>query len=195
MANSEKNIPSPELKLRFENEALGYIDMLYGTALRMTKSVPDAQDLVQETYAKAYAAFHRFEEGTNLKAWLFKILTNTFITNYRKKQRDPYRGGSDELVDWNLTRASSNASAGLKSAEIEALDLISDKKIIDALMQLPEEFRLVVYLADVEGFSYKEISEIMQTPLGTVMSRLHRARKILRELLEDYLAKEGQLNA
>jgi RNA polymerase sigma-70 factor, ECF subfamily len=192
MGKSTSDIPSPELKQRFEKDALGYIDMLYRTALRMTRSAPDAQDLVQETYAKAYAAFHRFEEGTNLKAWLFRILTNTFITNYRKNQRNPYKGGTDELVDWNLTRASSNAPAGLKSAEIEALDLITDNKIIDALMQLPEEFRMVIYLADVEGFSYKEISEIMQSPIGTVMSRLHRARKTLRELLEDYVLKDGQ---
>ena len=168
-----------------------YLDQLYGAALRLTKNPTEAEDLVQDTYLKAFASFHQFQAGTNLRAWLFRILTNTFITAYRKKKRDPYKGGSDELEDWQLTRASTDATEGLRSAEVEALAAITDSEVVDAMTSLPEEFRLAVYLSDVEGFAYKEIAEIMETPVGTVMSRLHRGRKLLREKLADYAAERG----
>jgi RNA polymerase sigma-70 factor (ECF subfamily) len=132
MGKSTSNIPSPDLKLGFEKNALGFIDMLFESALRMTRSAPNVQHLVYETYAKAYAAFYRFEVGANLNAWLFRIFTNTLITNSRKNQRNPYKGRKDEVVDWNLTRVANNATSGLKPPEIEALELITETKIIDA---------------------------------------------------------------
>lgn len=182
-----------ELRSLFEEQALPFMDQLYAAAMRMTRNPADASDLVQETFVKAFAAFRQFQQGTNLKAWLYRIQTNTFINTYRKKQRDPYQGTIDELEDWQMGGAESatRTSGSTRSAEAEAIDHLPDSAVKDALQKVPEDFRMAVYFADVEGFSYQEIADIMKTPVGTVMSRLHRGRRLLRGLLADYARDRG----
>jgi RNA polymerase sigma-70 factor (ECF subfamily) len=180
-----------ERKARFERDAMQYVDQLYSAAMRMARNPSDAEDLVQEAYTKAFSAFHQYKPGTNLKAWLYRILTNTYINLYRKRQREPLQSHSDTIEDWQLAKAAEHTSLGLRSAETEALDHLPDSDVKQALQSIPEEFRLAVYFSDVEGFAYKEISEIMNTPIGTVMSRLHRGRKMLREQLSGYARERG----
>jgi RNA polymerase sigma-70 factor, TIGR02947 family len=177
--------PSPVGEL-FVEQAMEYADQLYAAAMRLAKNPADAADLVQETYLKAYQAFDRFEQGTNLKAWLYRILTNTFINLYRKRQKTGIQEGLEDLEEWQVGESESLTTRAARSAEAEAIDHMPDSAVRDALHALPEERRLVIYFADVEGYSYQEIADIMDTPVGTVMSRLHRGRRELREALADY---------
>lgn len=189
-SSANKELLRAEQNARFERDALPYLDALYGAALRMTKNPESAEDLVQETFAKAFTSFHQFTEGTNLRAWLYRILTTTFINIYRKEKRQPLISDG-EIEEWQIAEAATHTSDQGKSAEVEALEQLPDSDIKIALQELPEEFRLAVYFADVEGFSYKEVAEILGIPPGTVMSRLHRGRKLLRESLADYARERG----
>jgi RNA polymerase sigma-70 factor (ECF subfamily) len=177
----------------FEAQAMEFMPSLYTAAMRMTRNAADAEDLVQETYLKAYRAFGTFQAGTNLKAWLYRILTNTFINSYRSKKRRPDESELDEVEDLYLYRrlGGLEAAAAGRSAEEEVLDLITDDEVKQALEALPEQFRMAVLLADVEGFSYKEIAEILDIPIGTVMSRLHRGRKALQKGLFEFGLERG----
>lgn len=175
----------------FAEQAIPLIDQLFGAALGMTRNCADAEDLVQETFMKAYTKFHQYQQGTNIKAWLYRILTNTYITHYRKAQRSPKRSGGEEVEDWQLAAAASHDEKGLVSAEAEALDNIPSSELRTALESLSEDQRVVVLLSDVEGFAYKEIADMLDIPIGTVMSRLHRGRKNLREGLSALAAEYG----
>jgi len=177
----------------FAEQAMPYMDSLYGAALRMTRNPSDAEDLVQETFLKAYRGFGGFEQGTNLKAWLYRILTNTYINTYRAKQRRPDETDLAEVEDLYLYRrlgGLEGATAG-RSAEDELLELFTEAEVKEAVEGLPEGFRLAVLLADVEGFAYKEIAEILDVPIGTVMSRLHRGRKALQKRLYEFAVARG----
>jgi RNA polymerase sigma-70 factor, ECF subfamily len=187
-----QDLTDDERREAFVRDAMPYLDQLYSAALRYTRNPADAEDLVQDAFAKAYAAFHQFRPGTNLRAWLYRILTNTYINTYRKRQRQPgevsadgYRDGlGDSAGDFSLfDRIAETTQA---PAEAEMLRHLPDDEVKQALADLPEQFRMAVYLADVEGFSYAEIAEIMGTPIGTVMSRLHRGRAALQKALYDY---------
>ena len=195
MAQPATEPDDPKLRERFERDVLPMLPSLYGAAMRLTRNPSDAEDLLQETYLRAYRGFAGFQEGTNLKAWLYRILTNSFINTYRKKQREPQVvEGPDDIDEWYLYDRLGGRSVE-ESAETAVLDQIPDQGVKDALESLPERFRLPVLLADVEGFSYKEIAEIMDTPIGTVMSRLHRGRKALQKALWETAKERGLVDA
>jgi RNA polymerase sigma-70 factor, ECF subfamily len=174
-----------ELTSLFQRDAIPLRAPLYRRALSMTRNPANAEDLVQDTMMRAYAGFTSFRQGSNLNAWLHRILTNTYINSYRKKQRQPAQCPTEEITDWQLAATAAHSSRGLPSAEDEALATLPDTRIKAAMAALPEQFRITVYYADIEGLRYKQIAEIMNTPLGTVMSRLHRGRQQLRHLLTD----------
>lgn len=178
---------------RFAEDAMPFMNQLYATAMRMTRNAADAEDLVQETYLRGFRGYERFEAGTNLRAWLFRILTNTYINIYRKKQRRPKETDFEDVEDLYLYRRLSSGDAAVlgQSAEDELLENITESEIQDAIENLPEQYRLAVLLADVEGFAYKEIAEILDVPIGTVMSRIHRGRNRLQKELYDFGRRRG----
>ena len=180
-----------ELTARFERDAVPLLDVLYGAARRLTRSRSEAEDLVQDTMLRAFSRFRLFREGTNLKAWLMQILHNTWINNYRKTLSRPAEQLTDEIADWQLAAWQRHTSMGDRSAEVQALEALPDDDIVEAVEALPEALRMVVYYADVVGYRYREIADIMGTPLGTVMSRLHHARRRLRILLADVALERG----
>jgi RNA polymerase sigma-70 factor (ECF subfamily) len=190
MAGRSAPVDDPALKERFERDVLPLLPNLYAAALRLTRNPSDAEDLLQETYLRAYRGFSGFQEGTNLRAWMYRILTNTFINSYRKKQREPQTVSDEDLEDWYLYDRLGGAGAEA-SAETSVLERIPDEDVQRALEALPEQFRIAVWLADVEGFSYKEIAEILDIPIGTVMSRLHRGRKSLQKGLWETVRERG----
>ncbi|GAA3602756.1 RNA polymerase sigma factor RpoE [Agrococcus terreus] len=175
----------------FEEQAMQYADQLYGAAMRMTRNPADAADLVQETLLKAYAAYDSFKPGTNLRAWLYRIQTNTYINTYRKQQRRPFEAPLDDMEEWQIGDAESISATSSRSAEAEAIDRMPSGAVTQALQSISEDFRMAVYWVDVEGLSYAETAEVMHTPVGTVMSRLHRGRRLLRGLLADYAREQG----
>ena len=195
MATTRQELTDTERRSVFTRDALPYLDALYSAALRYTRNPSDAEDLVQETYAKAYEKFHQFEPGTNLKAWLYRILSNTYINSYRRRQRRPAEVSADAGEDRSFSLYDRIAGATHEPAEVEVLSRLTDDEVKQALAELPETFRMAVYLADVEGFRYAEIAEIMGTPVGTVMSRLHRGRARLHEALYTYARERGLLPA
>lgn len=179
---------------RFERDALPLVDQLYAAARRYTRNVADAEDLVQETMVKAYSSFHTYRDGTNVRAWLFRILTNTWINSYRTAQRRPQEVFADELSDAQLAEVAQRFPLGVVSAELAALESMGDDDVRAAMRALPESQGVVVYYADVAGFRYKEIAEILQIPVGTVMSRLHRGRRALRSRLVEMAVARGYLD-
>jgi RNA polymerase sigma-70 factor, ECF subfamily len=182
----------PDRDARFEEQVVPFMGQLYPAALRMTRNPSDAEDLVQETFAKAYVGFHQFQQGTNLRAWLHRILSNTFINGYRKKRREPLQDLSGEFQEeWQV--GSDPLVLPVASAEAQAIERLADSDILQALRELPDEFKVAIYLADIEGYPYREIAEIMGIPLGTVMSRLHRGRAKLRKKLASYAPRTREL--
>jgi RNA polymerase sigma-70 factor (ECF subfamily) len=191
MTSATKVARADERHARFADEALVHMGHLRAAASAMTRNPHDAEDLVQETYTKAYASFQQFREGTNARAWLLRILTNTFINGYRRRQREPLRVSLTGVGDGQLTQDWAGRGLAPRSAEEMALDRLPDSTVIRALKELPQDFRTTVYLADMEGFSYREVADMMRCPVGTVMSRLHRARGQLRGMLREQAAERG----
>ena len=192
-AKGEVKAPPQDRGWNFELQAMPFIDALYNTAYRMTRNAEDAEDLVQEAYLKAYRYYDKFEEGTNFKAWLFKIMKNTFINDYRRRQQAPIESDFSEIEDSFETQVSKDAAGQMKNPEEEALENVLDEDVQHAFDALPPDYRMVVVLADLEGFSYKEIAEILEVPVGTVMSRLYRGRRLLEQAMLQYARTYGYL--